>query len=301
MTIRFGKEQADVSYTDRCCAYAVITDPSGNVALVRGADAYFLPGGGMVDGETKAGTIHREVLEECGRQVRLTLTLGEANELFEAGGRHYRMQATFMVGRFSSEVIAPPEHDLLWRSASEAVSLVRHKSHAWAIEQWMRRCNYIVTGPGIECQIAEALSAEQSWRLLDWCISRGADEFAIEGLAVEGASTSIFDSFDRQVVAYRRQPQLRQHLTAFTTDNMSRMTELWTLNQSTLDVLKQVLPDGLFTKDLGTSKGWFEDLLVYRKGWMMLGIVTIDTEGYLFLGESEMSEVESLGIRLKRS
>ena len=137
MAVRFGSEDAAVAYRNRPSAYVVISDGSGNLVLVRSSGGHFLPGGGISAGENEEEAVHREVLEECGRHVNIDGVLGEATELFEAHGTHYRMQAVFFAGSFASAVVSAPAHEVLWLPGSEAAGLVRHRSHAWAIGEWL--------------------------------------------------------------------------------------------------------------------------------------------------------------------
>jgi 8-oxo-dGTP diphosphatase len=132
----FGHAEPQVQYTERRAAYVVIIIDDGRVALVKGQQKYFLPGGGSLPDETAEATIAREVAEELARGVRLTRKLGDALQYFYAAtdGRHYKMQATFFAGELTDEAgSATGEHELHWLPLSDAEQACFHACHAWAI------------------------------------------------------------------------------------------------------------------------------------------------------------------------
>jgi hypothetical protein len=144
----------------------------------------------------------------------------------------------------------------------------------------------------------EDISPEQSWRLVAWCMANGADEFTMDGITSEGASRTVFEEFDKVADAYRRPRALRRCLSAPTADELIRLTELWTLNQTSLAALERALPDGLFTYNFGLES-WFEDLVLYRQGELMLGVVTHESEGVLRVTPLERADLDRLGIRYR--
>jgi len=83
----------------------VIINDDGEVAMVKGQQKHFLPGGGSVAGEAAEETAIREVQEELARSVRLTRRLGDAIQYFysAADDRHYKMLAAFFAGEFTNE------------------------------------------------------------------------------------------------------------------------------------------------------------------------------------------------------
>jgi 8-oxo-dGTP pyrophosphatase MutT (NUDIX family) len=128
----FGSPDPAIEYRPRQAAYALIKDPKGRVAAVKGHSRYFLPGGGSLPGETPEGTVHREVREELGRDVRIARRIGEAVQYFFAEGQHYRMRAVFFAAEFISEAAGAREHELHWLEPKELERAFFHQSHAWA-------------------------------------------------------------------------------------------------------------------------------------------------------------------------
>ena len=85
---------------------------------------------------------------------------------------------------------------------------------------------------------------EQSWRLLDWCVSRGADEFSVAMLSLEDSHAPFLDRVDRLLKPFALAPAPREY-----TVGAPRVREapLWSVTPGSLQMLRQVFHDGLFT------------------------------------------------------
>ena len=134
---------------------------------------------------------------------------------------------------------------------------------------------------------ADDYSTDASWQLAEWCLERGVDEFTIQCL---GSSPSVnaltWQPFADLVGLFARPSAMRRRLTAASVAELSRPTELWEFNATTLLALRGVLREGLF--DYRTSHdGWFEDPILYRNGELMLGVVTHESSAVLRLSEEE--------------
>jgi 8-oxo-dGTP pyrophosphatase MutT (NUDIX family) len=140
-TSTFGSVEPGIDYTERRASYVVVVNTDGQVAMVRGRQNYFLPGGGSEPGEAPEDTIRREVREELARGVRLAGKVCEAIQYFDAPSddRHYRMHAVFFAGEFTDEPCdggeGEAEHSLEWLPLINAERNCFHASHAWAIRQ----------------------------------------------------------------------------------------------------------------------------------------------------------------------
>ena len=137
-TIVFGSPNPDTQYSDRRAAYVVVVGIDGTIAMVKGSQKYFLPGGGSLPGEAPEDTVAREVAEELARSVRLVRSLGEATQYFYStdDDRHYKMRASFFVGEFTDETaIHAAEHELSWLAETEVEEACFHACHAWAVRQ----------------------------------------------------------------------------------------------------------------------------------------------------------------------
>jgi len=136
-TVTFGVPVAGVTYEQRRAAYAVIRNSVGAVAAVHVPAGYWLPGGGMLPGETPEETVVREVREELGCPLHLVCKIGEAVQYFFAAaeGRYYAMQAVF----FRAELVEGPrgsaEYELCWLNVSPPGPWFFHACHDWAVRQ----------------------------------------------------------------------------------------------------------------------------------------------------------------------
>lgn len=79
-----------------------------------------------------------------------------------------------------------------------------------------------------------------------------------------------------------------------TVDDLTRSTELWQLNQVSINALKQVLPAGLFQYE-PWGDSWFEDPVVYREGRLMLGVLSHEAFGVLSISELESAQLAAAG------
>ena len=136
-TPTFGSVEPVIEYAERRAAYVVVFS-ADRVALVRGKQNYFLPGGGCELSEAPEETITREVREELARGIRLTRKLGDAVQYFYApsDNMHYRMHAVFFAGEFTDELFdTDAEHEPEWLPVSDVERACFHPCHAWAVRQ----------------------------------------------------------------------------------------------------------------------------------------------------------------------
>ena len=79
-----------------------------------------------------------------------------------------------------------------------------------------------------------------------------------------------------------------------------RPLELWRLTSQSFAVLKEFFPDGVF-KDQTAGEGGYEDLILYREGELMLGVVSHEGEGILRVTDEERQSLERAGFRFRAS
>jgi 8-oxo-dGTP diphosphatase len=137
----FGAREAGVTYIVRPSAYALVADADGRLAVVRTPLGVFLPGGGMDPGETPAGTVVREVEEECGLLVRVGGWRAAAVHLvWSPRDRvHYEKRSTFLDAAVAGPGAPAVEadHELAWLAPAGAAAAMAHESHAWAVRRWI--------------------------------------------------------------------------------------------------------------------------------------------------------------------
>ncbi|HLO14522.1 MAG TPA: NUDIX domain-containing protein [Anaerolineales bacterium] len=138
----FGKKVASQTYFERPGAYAVIQDNYGRIATLRVETTFFLPGGGSAPDETPQATLHREIMEECGRLIQIGSELGKAIEYIYAKkqGVYYQICSTFFEAMFMDGEVVPHEekHILVWLSASQAIQHLQRQAQVWAVRQLLR-------------------------------------------------------------------------------------------------------------------------------------------------------------------
>lgn len=142
---------------------------------------------------------------------------------------------------------------------------------------------------------ADTLHAPESRRLLRWLLEHGADEFTIEVMAMQGTDAAVADAFEDALSPWELAPARRRVVYRWTDRDGSREVRLWRLTAESLALLEGFLGDGLFTCDVG-ERGWFEDLAIYRRGALLLGVMTNEREGYIRLSGEEVAELRALGV-----
>jgi 8-oxo-dGTP diphosphatase len=132
--VTFGLPPTGTAYEDRRAAYAVIFDVMGRVAVVRGGDRWFLPGGGSLTEESPEATVLREVREECAQLARIVAPVGQAIQYFRDSTRWYKMTASFFRAEFLGEAGGVGEHELAWLAPGE-ITRFFHECHLWAVSR----------------------------------------------------------------------------------------------------------------------------------------------------------------------
>jgi len=136
------------------------------------------------------------------------------------------------------------------------------------------------------------LGVKESWRLARWCVEHGADEFSVRVLCAEdqGARADQFeDAFVERLIA----TDLRR-VAAAPNEEPTRHLRVWRLDDDALQALRPFMQDGLFTHRVD-PRGWLEDLMLFRDGQLMLGVVTHQREGVVCVTPEELRELERVG------
>ncbi|MFL5632451.1 MAG: hypothetical protein ACJ77T_14435 [Gemmatimonadaceae bacterium] len=138
-------------------------------------------------------------------------------------------------------------------------------------------------------------SPEETWRLVEWCRGLGADEFTIDCLGTDaGTVAPRWRTFGTLVNPFTREKKIRERMSGRTTSDLTRLTELWELNDTTLGALKQALTGGLLGYD-PRDEGSFEDPVIYRDGQLLLGVLSHEAFAVLRLSDSESLRFSEAG------
>lgn len=139
----FGEVPQGVPLRDRPSAYVVLANEDGAIAVVHAPNGTFLPGGGLDADESIDAAIHREVREECGLGVTLGAWRVHAVDRVHATleGMAFAKRSTFVSATVAGTLGAPIEHDhrLAWLSPQDAIAVLSHGGHRWAVRQWLLR------------------------------------------------------------------------------------------------------------------------------------------------------------------
>jgi hypothetical protein len=138
-------------------------------------------------------------------------------------------------------------------------------------------------------------SAEQSWRLVEWCFRIGADEFTIDCVGTDGRlNAELWHPFEKRVRPFSKGMSVRERMSGRTADDLTRATELWELNSDTMGALAHALGAGFLAYD-PSGRGWFEDPVIYRDGNLLLGVLSHEAFAVLRISDAEVADLAAAG------
>ena len=138
-------------------------------------------------------------------------------------------------------------------------------------------------------------TAEESWRLVEWCREIGADEFTVDCVGSDArAEATIWQPFEKVANPFSRSEGTRERMSGPTADGLTRSTRLWELNPVTFGALREALPSGLLSYD-PEGRGWFEDPILYREGDLLLGVLSHEAFAVLRLSALESVRLSAAG------
>lgn len=145
-TLQYGKAAPGRVYRDRRAAFGVALR-DGAIAAVKvskpgHAPWHDLPGGGVEAGESEPQAVKREFGEETGLVIEVGEPIARADQfMINTDGDAYNIRAAVyeatVVGE-APDLKVEADHELVWLSPDEAVRLLRHDAHAWAVAAWLR-------------------------------------------------------------------------------------------------------------------------------------------------------------------
>jgi hypothetical protein len=138
-------------------------------------------------------------------------------------------------------------------------------------------------------------TAEEQWRLVEWCREIGADEFTLDCVGSDArAEATTWRPFETIVNPFSRGEETRERMSGATADDLTRSTHLWEMNPVTVGALQQALPNGLLSYD-PDGRGWFEDPILYREGNLLLGVLSHEAFAVLRLSALESVRLSTAG------
>lgn len=143
---QFGTREDGRDYRDRPAAFG-IAQREGRIALVRIEKPrhpawHDLPGGALDPGETAEEAVVREFGEEAGLKVAVEREFARADQYFlNTDGESFDNRAVFFtlaVAGDAPDLKVEEDHTLVWMDPHEALTILRHDAHAWAVAAWLR-------------------------------------------------------------------------------------------------------------------------------------------------------------------
>ncbi|MGH7719792.1 MAG: hypothetical protein ACREON_13240, partial [Gemmatimonadaceae bacterium] len=123
-------------------------------------------------------------------------------------------------------------------------------------------------------------SAEMSWRLVEWCRARGADEFGLAFLGPPYVPGSAWATLDVLLAPFRRR--------------IASAGDRWLLTGESLAALRSVMAEGLFSAGPGEAAP--ADPTVYRGGTAFLAVVTRDGQGVFEMRPEDADSLDRAGL-----
>ncbi len=143
---QFGRPEPGRTHRDRPTAFGLATR-DGKLAVVhirKPEKAYHdLPGGAIDPGEDEPTAVGREFGEETGLRVRAGALVTRADQYAiksddgEAVNNRCAFYAVTIEGEDPS-LKCEDDHTLVWIDPTEALTVLRHDAHAWAVLAWLR-------------------------------------------------------------------------------------------------------------------------------------------------------------------
>lgn len=134
----FGEKIKDEDYDVREGSYGLVINAE-KVAIIKTSTGYFLPGGGIEDGESHFECLKREFLEETGYDIQIKDYIGKAAK-YHFSKVYYRYR--YLVGNFyfvdlKTKIAEKIEedHELIWIHYKEAISKLFLENQKWAVEK----------------------------------------------------------------------------------------------------------------------------------------------------------------------
>jgi 8-oxo-dGTP diphosphatase len=145
--LQFGLPEPGVKHRDRPAVFG-IAERAGQIALIRvtreGVPPFHdLPGGAIEPGESESRALARECGEETGLVVSGGEVLAYADQyMIKSDGEPVNNRSVLLIAvieGFDPALKIEDDHKLVWFAPEEALRIIRHDSHAWAIACWLRR------------------------------------------------------------------------------------------------------------------------------------------------------------------
>lgn len=137
------KRDSKIRYKERKCAYAIIYDDEGNIAIANDGK-YFFFGGGTEKKETAIQTLKREIIEETGYTIKdIKLFEKLISYEYNSSRGNLKIVATIYTAKFDKKIAEPIEkdHQILWGKPEQFIDIMYHKYQRVMLKEYSEKIN----------------------------------------------------------------------------------------------------------------------------------------------------------------
>ena len=137
----FGERVVGEAYVVREGVYGVVLNDEDKAAVVKNPFGYFLPGGGIEEGENFEECLIREFIEETGYSIQINNFIGKSSKYyFSEAFNHYRHPIGFFyIVKLEQRLteLTEKDHELLWMSQNECTEFL-YDHQDWAVKEALK-------------------------------------------------------------------------------------------------------------------------------------------------------------------
>lgn len=134
-----NRPEEGIDYVKRVGAYGLLEDEDGRLAVIKTSTGYFLPGGGLEEGEELQACLAREFIEEAAIKVSVGDKLSALSYFFYSTTMHIHMESEghFYRCKFvdALDTGCEEDHQLVWLELKEAVKKLFLANQKEAVKQ----------------------------------------------------------------------------------------------------------------------------------------------------------------------
>jgi hypothetical protein len=130
---------------------------------------------------------------------------------------------------------------------------------------------------------ASDYAPDESWRIVDWCVRRGADEFGLSFVGAPYVRGTAWAEADALLAPFRRR--------------IASTGDRWMVTGESLAVLRELMSDGLFAFDAAGPGAL--DPTFFRGGQALLAIASREGWGVLDLADDDAESLRRSGLVIR--
>lgn len=139
---------------------------------------------------------------------------------------------------------------------------------------------------------ASDITSRTGRQIIDWCIERGGDQFSFSIIGVD--SPDSHEALLADLASFYDGKHERENTTTYEGDAVRRPTDTWRFTRESVTALEHYIPGGVFAEPSYSRDWWVEDFTIYRRGEMMLGVVSHEDHVFVRLREPEIAAFSDL-------